>query len=207
MEMLKVILWKEIKKEISSVKKILGYIIILCFSLYSYNRSKLLLQEIFCVGYGIYLVSFVNSKNFYANISSLLSLPISIKEYCICRTLCNCIKLLAWEFVNVLLLFLLCNCPITDMISLKFVIVFILYHVYLIQVMFISECLMIRFGTKHIYFILALSGMLMVLIQMALEHAIPILNLVVQLCIIIFTIYMNRKLIRFDNETILRRWT
>ncbi len=206
MELFKVILWKEIKKEVGSLRRLGGYITVLTIALYNYNGNKLLLQEIFNVLYGIYIVSFMYSKNFYTNISTLLSLPVSIKEYCISRSLCNCIKLFTWEFINLLFLLFITNYSITDILTLNFIITIILYHIFILQIMFISDYLIIRFGPKYIHFILILSSILIILIQLILNSTIIIFNLIAQLCIITITLCMYRKLTLLNNEKVIGRW-
>jgi hypothetical protein len=206
MEVFKVILWKEIKKEIGSLKKQLGYITILFIALYNYKINKLLIQEILSIGYGICIVSFMYSKNFYKNISTLLSLPISIKEYCIYRNLCNCIKLFTWELINLLFLLFIYNDLIMASINIKFFITLILYHIYIIQVMLISEYLLIRFGQKYLYFILLLSSILIIIMQIILISNIILFNFIAQLCIFATTLCIYRKLTQLNNERIIGRW-
>lgn len=206
MKVFKSIFWKEMQTDKKSFGRIAGYIVVLFLSLYNFKMPLSVLQELMYVGYGIYLVTFFKSKNVYSNIHSLLSLPITVRELCISRTICNGIKLLIWEAINFVLLLISYGTLWSETISYKIICSFIVYHIALIQMMFVSECLLVRFGKKSMYPVFMLTSVLLILIQILLYSGNLILNLSMQLIIFGISFYWYRKLSGLENEKIFVRW-
>lgn len=206
MKVFKSIFWKEMQTDKKSFGRIAGYIVVLFLSLYNFKMHLSVLQELMYVGYGIYLVTFFKSKNVYSNIHSLLSLPITVRELCISRTICNGIKLLIWEAINFVLLLISYGTLWSETISYKIICSFIVYHIALIQMMFVSECLLVRFGKKSMYPVFMLTSVLLILVQILLYSGNLILNLSMQLIIFGISFYWYRKLSGLENEKIFVRW-
>ena len=206
METFKTILWKEMRTGKRSLGRIAGFVVVLAISLYNFRIHQSLFQELMYVGYGIYLVTFFKSKNVYCNIHSLLSLPITVRELCISRTICNGIKLLVWEVINFALLFISYGMLWNETVSHRVICEFMVYHIAIIQVMFVSECMLVMFGKKSMYPVFVLTSVLLILVQILLYSGNWIPNLMMQLAILSISFYLYKYLSGLENEKIFVRW-
>lgn len=189
-----------------SLGRIAGFVVVLAISLYNFRIHQSLFQELMYVGYGIYLVTFFKSKNVYCNIHSLLSLPITVRELCISRTICNGIKLLVWEVINFALLFISYGMLWNETVSHRVICEFMVYHIAIIQVMFVSECMLVMFGKKSMYPVFVLTSVLLILVQILLYSGNWIPNLMMQLAILSISFYLYKYLSGLENEKIFVRW-
>ena len=206
MEIFKTILWKEMWSEKKKIGQKAGVVLVLVIALYNFNMHQSLLQELMYVAYGIYLVTFFKSKNVYSNIHSLLSLPITVRELCISRSICNGIRLLIWEGLNVILLLISYGRAWNAAVSGNKIYSLIVYHIAIIQVMFVSECLLVMLGKKIMYPVSIFASILLILVQSFLYMGNWMLNLCMQAVIFCITFYIYKKLSRVENETIFVRW-
>ncbi|SET03357.1 hypothetical protein [[Clostridium] polysaccharolyticum] len=206
MKVLKTIYWREMRTGRKSLGRIAGYIVVLVAALYNFKMHQTLFQELMYVAYGIYLVIFFKSSNVYSNIHSLLSLPITVRELCISRIICNAIRLFIWETVNFILLSITYGTLWNETVSYKLLCDFMVYHIAIIQIIFVSECLLVMFGKKSKYPVFIMVSVLLLFVQMFLYSGNGILNLGMQLAIFSIAFCLYRRLLGLENEKIFVRW-